>query len=197
SHVRSFPQRMLAIERKPALLLLFVAAVLAVVLELGTVGYLTSFLAGVHGSSETCSRAGLVVFLVGIAAGRLVIGLAVKRRLMLWTMAALFLLSALLYAGLYQVELGRLLFAIVFLAGFFTSALFPLIIAQAALAAREAAGSVIGVLKLAIPAGGLVGSLAISWAAHGHGLRDALWLIPAAAVLGFCAILLTARSLRS
>lgn len=177
----------------PAIALVFVIGVLAVGMELGTVGFLTSYLAGARGWPEGAAKSALLVFLGGIAAGRLGVALVIRTDL-LWPVALLlFGVSSAAFVGLFNSQSAAAVFGSAFVAGGAVSALFPLLLGIAALSARGAAGAALGLMKLAIPVAGLLVSALIGLLLRRFALAEVLLVIPAAAVAGL-ALSLVARA---
>lgn len=191
----SFLKKIGDIKNKKAIAILFIASVFAVGLELGTLGFLTSFLVELRGFSHAGSKIGVVVFLLGIASGRVVIGLVAKTHLVVRYILVLFGASVLFFVGLYFVDLGSFSYLSVFLAGSTLSALFPLIITLAGLLFKDAAGTVIGLLKLTIPFGGMLIPFVISLISKGSSLQVSMLIFPVTAVMGFCLILFSRNRL--
>jgi len=187
--------RLKEIKDKKLVAILFVAAMLAVGLELGTLGYLTTFLMELRGFSQVSSKLALVIFLAGMATGRLAIGLVGKNRYMSRYMLFLFGLSVLFFGGLFYIELGHFTWLMVFLCGTTVSALFPLIISLAGLLFKETAGAIIGFLKLAIPVGGMLVPLVISLISKESSLSVSMLVFPLTGLIGFITTLASRKYL--
>lgn len=191
----SFWKKLTSIKNRKVIAILFFASVLAVGLELGTLGFLTSFLVELRGFSEIASKIGLVIFLVGIAVGRVVVGLIVRTHLIVRYILGLFGASVLFFMGLCLVDLGSFSYLLVFLAGLTLSALFPLIITLAGLLFRDATGTIIGLLKLTIPIGGMLIPFFISLASKRTSFELSMFILPLTAFFGFLVILLGNKDL--
>ncbi len=178
---------------QPILALLFIAGVMAVGVEVGSIGVLSTFLAETRGFEPTAAKLGLVVLLAGMAAGRLIIGFLVKLKEVLRYTLALFGLAAPCFALLYLVDLGSFTFVMVFVAGMTLSALLPLILTYAGLAYRDMTGTVLGAIKIAIPIGGIVVPLLLSGLTSAVSFSAALAVFPAALLLGFVLLTLVGR----
>jgi predicted MFS family arabinose efflux permease len=185
----SYPERMRLLASSPLVALLFVATILAVGTELGTVGVLSTFLADLRGFSETASQMGLVVFLAGMAIGRLVIGTLSDVERVPRTISLLFALAAVLLAVLFFVPLGAVTYVVVFLAGFAMSALLPLMLSYAGSRFREMSGTVMGTVKVAIPIGGALLPFAMSLLTRAFTFQAALLIYPLAMALAFALVL--------
>jgi fucose permease len=185
----SYSERMGVLANSPLVVLLFTATILAVGTELGTTGVLSTFLADVRGFSETASKMGLVIFLAGMAIGRLVIGTLSGVERVPRTITFLFGLAAILLAVLYFVPLGVFTFAVVFLAGFAMSALLPLMLSYAGSRFKEMSGTVMGTVKVAIPIGGALLPFLMSLLTKAATFQAALLIYPLAMALGFLLVL--------
>jgi fucose permease len=185
----SYPERMRVLASSRLVALLFVATILAVGTELGTVGVLSTFLADLRGFSEMASQMGLIVFLAGMAIGRLVIGTLSRVDRVPRTITLLFGLAAILLTVLYFVPLGVVTFVVVFLAGFAMSALLPLMLSYAGSRFREMSGTVMGTVKVAIPIGGALLPALMTLMTEATTFHTALLIYPLAMAVGFLLVL--------
>ncbi|MGB3713693.1 MAG: MFS transporter [Candidatus Promineifilaceae bacterium] len=176
---------------------LFLAAVLVVGVEIGSIGILTTYLMDLRDFSQTTSKIGLVVFLVGIAVGRIVIGYLSQDKKVTSYILGMFGLAAITYTALYFLGLGEWTYVSVFLAGFSISAIFPLIITLAGQTYPEMAGTVIGSIKVAIPIGGILLPFLMSLMASQTSLQVALAIFPLALLVAFTVLFLEFRNLSS
>jgi predicted MFS family arabinose efflux permease len=193
----SYQERMRVLAGSRLVALLFVATILAVGTELGTVGILSTFLADLRGFSELASKMGLVVFLGGMAIGRLVIGTLAEVDRIPRTVMILFGLSALLLGVLFFVPMGILTYGAVFLAGFAMSAMLPLMLSYAGARFREMSGTVMGTIKVAIPIGGALLPFVMSLVAGVSSFHLSLLVYPLAMLTGFLVLLGASRSERT
>lgn len=175
--------------RERTLAWLFVAVMLAVGVEAGGIGLLTTFLAELRGFTAATARLGMVVFLVGMATGRLVIGFIAQPAHLLRLIRRLFAIGAVLFAALVLVDPGPLIWPLLYLTGLGASGLLPLILTLAGLRYPERAGAVMGLLKVAIPIGGAGLPFAFSIVVGAASLSTAMLLFPAALVGGLAATL--------
>jgi len=187
--VENIRRRYAGLPHKRILILLFAATVLAVGVELGTVGYLTTFLMELRGFSQTTSKIGLVLFLAGIAGGRLSIGMLVRNHQLRQYITVLFGFSAFLFSALYFMEMGEFTYLVIFCTGAAVSAIAPLLIALAGLTYPEASGAVIGLIKIAIPAGGILLPLVMSILAREYSMQVSLTAFPFTAAAGLAVML--------
>jgi fucose permease len=177
--------------------MLFIATSLAVGVELGTGGILTTYLMDLRGFTQTTSKLGLIVFLLGMASGRLFLGFFTRKEHISQTILALFGLSILVFSGLYFLDLGRFTYVAIYLAGISLSALLPLMLAMAGLLYEEVAGTVLGTIKVAIPVGGILLPFLMSLIAKSFSFQVALLVFPLAFLLAFFLLFFTIRSIRS
>jgi NNP family nitrate/nitrite transporter-like MFS transporter len=193
----SYRERMRILTSSRLVALFFVATILAVGAELGTVGILSTFLADLRGFSELASKIGLVIFLAGVAIGRLVIGTLAAVDRIPRIVTILFGLAALLLMVLFFVPMGVLTFAVVFLAGFAMSAMLPLMLSYAGARFREMSGTVMGTIKVAIPIGGALLPFMMSLVARASSFQLSLLVYPLAMLTGFLVLLGAGRSERT
>ncbi len=190
-------EKMNVLAHEPILALLFVAAVLAVGAELGTIGILSTFLAEARGYGPIAAKLGLVVLLAGMAAGRLIIGFLVKPKHVLRYTMALFGLAVPCFTVLYFIDIGRLTYVTAFFAGISLSSLLPLMLTHAGLTFREMTGTVLGAIKIAIPVGGIVVPLLMSTLTNTVSFAAALAVLPISLLLGLLAVALARRTPRT
>lgn len=186
-------QRIRILSRERFVLVLFVAAAIVVGVEIGTIGILTTYLMELREFSQATSKVGLVLFLLGIASGRVLVGFFSKDEQAFRAIMALFGLSTLTYIFMFSVDLGQLSYVLVFFAGLSISAALPLIITLAGQSYPEMTGTVIGSIKVAIPVGGILLPFIMSLAADRTSLQLALFVFPAALLLAFGLLLLAFR----
>jgi fucose permease len=190
-------ERLKILTRDRVVIALFAAVVLAVGAQIGTIGILTSFLTEIRGFSEIAAQVGLVIFLLGIALGRLIVGYFSKHEQISSYILALFGLSALCFAALFFLDVGPLTYLLIFLAGLAFSAVIPLIVTLAGLLYRNIAGTVLGTIKVAIPVGGIILPFLMSMIARTYSLQAALVIFPLAFLLGFFILFLAIRHIRT
>jgi FHS family glucose/mannose:H+ symporter-like MFS transporter len=155
-HAESYINRMKIITRERLLIGFFIATIIIVGAEAGTVGNLTTFLMDLRGFTQLTSKFGLILFLVGMAIGRLILGfITPKHRISLFILGLL-ASSAVIYGLLYFLDLGTYTYLLIFLAGMSLSASLPLILTQAGITYPDMSGTVLGAIKVAIPIGGFV-----------------------------------------
>ena len=170
--------------------ILLVAAICAIGLEYGMGGILTTFLMELRGFDQVTSKLGLIALIGGTAAGRLLLGVLVRRERLVTVLIVLFGAAAVFTSLLFFVPLpGGVIYPLLVLCGLSFSSLLPFTIALAGLLHREIAGTAMGVVKLAIPVGGIVVPIIISLLSRFLSFGAALALLP---VLGAVSCLVLA-----
>jgi MFS family permease len=190
-------KRLQILSRERILMVLYIAAALAVGVELGSVGILTTFLMELRGFSPVTSKAGLLVFLGSMAAGRVLFGFLTRRDQILQHILVLFGLSFLFFTGLYFLNLGRSTYIAICLAGMSLSALLPMIFALAGLLYQDIAGTVLGSIKVAGGLGGILLPFFMSVIAKSASWQVSLLLLPAASLLAFFMLFLEIRHIKT
>jgi fucose permease len=178
-------QRIRILSREKLVVALFIATVLVVGVELGTIGILTTYLMELQGFTQTTSKVGLVTFLSGIAIGRIVVGFASRQEHISNYILILFGLATIFFAFLFIVDLGQWSYMSIFLAGLGLSGLLPLMITLAGIVYPQMAGTVIGSIKVAIPIGGILIPLLMSLVTGLASFKVSLLIFPLALLLAF------------
>jgi FHS family glucose/mannose:H+ symporter-like MFS transporter len=186
-------QRIRILSRENLVVALFIATVLVVGVEVGTIGILTTYLMEMQGFAQTTSKVGLVTFLVGIAIGRIIVGFVSQKEQISNYILVLFGLAAIFFTFLFIVDLGQWSYMSIFLAGLGISALLPLIITLAGMVYPQMAGTVIGSIKVAIPVGGIMIPLLMSLVAGLASFQVSLLIFPLALLLAFSVFLFQFR----
>jgi len=182
----SFRTRLRMLSTNKVVALLFVCVILAVGVELGTVGVLTSFLMDLRGFSDVASKLGLFVFLAGMISGRFLVGLLSQNEYVPRYIMGLFGGACLVFSLLFLVDLGtQATYALIYLAGISLSATLPLIITLAGLKFKHMAGTVMGAVKVAIPLGGIVIPALMSAVTGAASFQVSLLLFPLSFLIGF------------
>jgi predicted MFS family arabinose efflux permease len=190
-------ERLKILSRDRLVVFLSIATLLAVGLEVGSIGILTTFLTELRGFTQVTSKIGLVVFLVGIASGRVFVGYFTHKEQISRYILTLFGLSSLSFTGLFFLNLGSLIYVAIYLAGIAISALLPLMITLAGLIYKDMAGTVIGTIKLAIPLGGILIPFLMSIIARYLSLQASLLLFTVAPLLAFLILFFDIRHIKS
>ena len=195
-HPEPYLNRLRILARDRIVLTLFVSAVLVVGVEAGTVGIMTSFLSGMRGLAAFQAQWGLVLFLVGVGVGRLLVGYFSRDEQVATLLIMLFGFSTVIYAALYFVNLGPLVYGLIFLAGLGMSALIPLMLTLAGLPYPDMAGTVLGAIKVAFPVGGIILPFLMSVLAARVSFGASIALFPLAFLFGFLLLWTTLRGVR-
>jgi len=175
---------------------LFLAELCALGLIVGTTGILTSFVMEQRGFDQVESKIALILFLGGIAAGRIVFIPFSRRRGVVELVPFLFALSCVLFSLFYFVELSRLpTYLLLALCGAATSPLIPIQISLAGTIFHETPGTAMGIVKVALPSGGIVVPLAISLVTEVASFQVAPLLFPTIALVGLIAFLISRREI--
>jgi predicted MFS family arabinose efflux permease len=190
-------ERFQILRRERVVVVLFIATALAVGVELGSIGILTTFLMELRGFSQVTSKIGLVLFLTGMATGRLFVGFFTQKEQISQVILGLFGLSSLVFTGLYFLNLAELTYIAIYFAGLTLSALLPLMITLAGLRYKDMAGTVLGIIKVAAGLGGVLIPFFMSLIAKYLSLQVSLLLFPAAFLLAFFMLFLEIRHIKS
>ena len=194
--VEPFFTRLRFLMRQKAILVLFFATVCASGLEMCLIGMMTTFLMELRNHSQVTSKVGLILFLSGIGLGRLLVGFFARRERILELIMLLFGLSTVFLSGLLFVQMRSLTYGLIVLAGAAISALFPLLITYGGILYEKIPGMVLAVIKLALPMGGILLPLGLSFISRHASLETSLWMFPAIASLGFLILLLNRKALQ-
>lgn len=189
-----YVERIRTVLRDRDIVVLAAAVVACVGVELGTMGILTTFLMELRGFTQVTSKVGLVVFLLGMALGRLLVGLLMRKGSPAKGTIVLFSLSIPTFFVLYFVPLGGFIYAAIGLAGLAQSALFPLMLALAGALHPKTTGSAMAVLKLSAGLGGVIVPSLMSLVTRAASLQAAMAVYPIACVLGLALMLFFLRS---
>ena len=189
-------KRLQVLIHEKIIIVLFIATAVTVGVELGSISILTTFLMDQHNFTQVTSKIGLLVFLSGIAVGRLIIGFLTRREQLIRNLIAMFGFAVIIYSCLYFLDLNIGIYVALFLAGFSLSALLPLILTFAGLHYPEAAGTVLGAIKVAIPIGGIILPLVMSIIARNSTFRISLIVYPLSLLLAFILLFISIRGER-
>jgi fucose permease len=190
----SYLERMRILTHDRLVVIFFVVTALVVGIEGGTIGILTSFLMDLRDFNQVTSKIGLVIFLSGMAIGRIVIGIFAPQERLNQVLQIMFGLSVIIYGALFILDLSDLTYFLVFLAGLSISALLPLMLAKAGLIYQEMSGTVLGSIKVAIPIGGILLPFILSMLVRNFSFRSSLLLFPLVLLIAFLLVLRIGRS---
>jgi fucose permease len=175
--------------RSPSVLLMGVAMIFAVGMELGSIGILTTYLMELRDFTQLTSKLGLLLFIGGFGFGRVVLGALIRDGQEWRWLLGCFAASVVTMTLLYAVTVEPLLYVFAFAAGLSVSVLLPTMIAFAGKRFSEHAGTVIGIVKMGIPLGGMLLPILLSGATAAFSLQVALFLFPVSGALGMGAVL--------
>jgi fucose permease len=174
------------LSKQRPVLVLFLMASCAVGIELSLIGIITTLLMEFYGFDQVTSKLGLVVFLAGIAAGRLVLGILAHKSQLLKYILTLFALTAAVLSYLLFASPGSVMaYILLIVSGATISVIFPLIIALTGLKYPEMSGTVMAIIKLGIPVGGIVVPLMLSLLVQATSFKAVLALFPLIGIAGF------------
>ncbi len=177
------------LRKQRPLVVLFALAACAVGIELALIGMITSFLMEFHAFTQVTSKLGLVVYLGGVAAGRVVLGFFTHKEQIIRNLLVLFALTAVFMAVLLLTTPGTtVMYILLFISGGTISIIFPLIITLTGLKYPRYSGTALGILKLGIPVGGIVIPFLISVLAGTVSFQASLILFPLFALIGFALV---------
>jgi MFS family permease len=184
----SLRQRLKFLIRERAIGILFIITIFAVGIELGTLSIMTTYLMEFRGFTQVFSKVALICFLAGVASGRLLIGFFSKKRQIPFFIMLLLASAAILLCTLFFTDLGNYTYVLTYFTGMTFSALLPLVITLAGLMYREYAGTVLGIIKIAIPIGGSLIPFIFSMLSKYVSFKAGLALFPICAVAGLITI---------
>ncbi len=187
--VDSLSDRLKSLRQQKLVFILFLATICATGLEICLIGIMTTFLMELRDFSQVTSKIALIIFLSGLALGRLLVGLFTKREGILNLIIFFFGLSTLILTGLFVVNAKEVNYVLVFMSGASISALFPLLITLGGIMFKDMPGTVLGIIKLALPVGGILIPILLSVISEYGSLQLALMLFPLIALTGFVIML--------
>ena len=192
----SIRKRLAFLGKERPVLMLFLMASCAVGIELSLIGIITTLLMDFYGFDQVTSKIGLVAFLAGIAAGRIVLGVLIRKSQLLKYILALFALTAAFLSVLLFASPGTVMaYILLIVSGATISVIFPLIITLAGLKYPEMSGTVMGIIKLGIPVGGIIVPLLMSLLVQATSFKTSLILFPIIGIAGFTLALLHRKQL--
>jgi len=173
-------------------------AIFGVGIELGLTGLLPGFLRDLRGYSLVQSNLGLVIFLGGIAAGRMLLGLLTNRVPLLLMIRWLFAAATIFSFVLFFVPLppAGTIVALA-LTGAGISSLLPLLITLTGMMYRDMSGMALGIVKLAVPLGGIMVPFIVSILSRWGSFQLALGIFPLLAAAGFLVLAAGGRRIQA
>lgn len=191
-----YRDRLTVLTRERAVVFLFLTTIFVVGVEVGFIGILTTFLMELRGFDQVTSKIGLLIFLGGVFTGRLLVGFLTPRRHIPLVITGLIGLSIITFTVLFTVRLGELIYLPIIIAGLSLSALLPMILSAAGLLYREISGTVLGLVKIAIPLGSIVLPLVMGLVANNTSFEASLYVFPAAFAVAFVIMLVGVRHMQ-
>jgi predicted MFS family arabinose efflux permease len=181
-------ERMRILSRDKMVVVFFITTILVVGIEGGTIGMLTTYLMDLREFTQVTSKIGLVVFLSGIAIGRIIIGIFAPQDKINQVLLTMFGFSVIIFGALFLFDFKIFTYVVVFLAGLSISALLPLMLAEAGLIYNEMAGTVLGTIKVAIPIGGIFLPFMLSLLVQYMSFEMSLLIFPLSLLIAFILI---------
>jgi fucose permease len=169
---------------RPAFVVCFVLLFIAVGAQMTVMSITTTYLMQHRGHDQITSKIAAVLYLSGVGFGRVLIGYLTRKGRIYRTLASLFpanVVVAFIYFGF---DTGSAVYPLALLLGLTMSGALPLVIATVGLVYREVSGTAVGLMKLAIPTGGIVVPLVLAAVAEVLPLPSALMLIPLLFLVG-------------
>jgi len=183
--VQPYRDRLNFLLRERLMVAIFIATILVIGAEAGTVGILTTYLMDMRAFTQVTSKVGLVVFLSGMAVGRVLLGVITPKEQLSRYILVLFGFAVIVFTALFSLDSGNLVYGLIFLAGLAISALLPLMLTLTGLVYKDMAGTALGAIKVAIPLGGILIPFTMSILAEYAGFQVSLLVFPFAFLLGF------------
>jgi MFS family permease len=177
-HVDPLSKRVGFLLQQPIVGILFVTTICSVGLEYCAVGIMTTYLMELRGFTQITSKVGLIIFLAGIAVGRLLVGFFTKKQWIFMNILLLFGFATVFSAILYFIDWGTATYLVIFVTGLTVSSLLPLVITFAGLAYKEMSGTVLGIIKIGIAVGGILVPSLFSLLSKYLSLQAALAIYP-------------------
>ena len=181
----SYGERMRILANSKLVALLFVVSILAVGVDVAALGIMTTFLMQLRGFSFVAAQLGLVIYLLGFAVGRVVMGIIAKDDRIPIFLITLLGLSAVSFTVVFFANLGAFTLAGAFLAGVCLSAVLPLILTYSGKVFRDMPGTVMGTIKVAFPIGGILVPLLMSLVASTVTFQASLAIFPICLLIAF------------
>lgn len=190
-------ERLAFLRTQGVLGVLLVLAMFGCGIELGLTGLLTGFLMQLRGYDQVASKIGLVLFLAGVAAGRVILGLVSGRVSLLGMVTVLFAAAAACSSVLLFVRLPMAPTALMLvLMGMAVSSLFPLLITLAGRLYKDMSGTALGIVKLGVPIGGILVPFALSMVTRASSFKVSLAIFPLLGAAGLILLSVSGRMIR-
>ncbi len=186
------------LKKEKVIAALFVSEMCIIGIGGGTIGLLTSFLMELREYTQVTSKIGLIVFLSGLATGRILSGFFTKKDRIVARAVIFLALSCVSLSVLYFVPLpDGATYAVIAASGLSIAPLLPMMIALAGLIYRKTAGTAMGVIKVALPLGGIVVPFLLSVIADTVSFKTSLVIFPVMSAIGLVVFGISARRISS
>ncbi len=170
--------RLAQLTGRPVFAICFVLLFISVGTQLTIMSITTTYLMEHRGHDQITSKIVAVLYLSGVGLGRILIGYLTRKGRIYRTLAVLFPLNAVISFLYFGFNTGPGVYGLAILLGLSLSGVLPLTIATVGLVYREVSGTAIGLMKLAIPLGGILVPLVLAATATILPLPMALMLVP-------------------
>ena len=163
---------------KPAFIFSFFLLIIAVGTQLSNMGLMTTYLMNLRSHDQVTSKIVVILYLAGVGGGRVAVGYLTRMGGIYEALVLLFPVTGVLSLVFFAFDTGPAAYVLSFLMGLSLAGQLPLLIALVGLKFRDVAGTALGLMKLAIPVGGIVVPLLFSAGAELFGLGPSLMLFP-------------------
>jgi MFS transporter, FHS family, glucose/mannose:H+ symporter len=168
-----------------SVIVLFIVSLIIAGFEVGFIGFLISFLIELRGFDHAASKFGLLMFILGVAVGRLMLSF-ISNRFRLKSLIQIQLAFCFIFSSLLLFfHLHFLMFVLVFLNGLSISVLFPLVITLAGTLKNKNTALMLSFIKMALPIGGVVVPFFLSMLIQLFSFEVSLLFFPFICLLGF------------
>ena len=178
---------------QPSFIFLFVLLLVATGAQMSGLGIMTTYLMQIHNHDQVTSKIIAVLFLSGMGVGRIAIGFLTRSGRIYRFLLILYGSTTVFSFLFFSVGSGPVSYLLALLMGLTVSGLMPLALTSVGLIFRDVAGTALGLVKFAIPLGGIIVPLLFSAASEIMPLRGAVLTMP---VLFSVGSILTALSRR-
>ena len=182
-------ERIRNLREKRLFFLLYLVTICILGIGTGMISFLTTFLMESRGFDQITSKLGLVLYLAGVGAGRLIVGFFTKKERLHQVLLSLFGISTISISVLFFVRAGSLTYPLIFFTGMTISGLLPSTFALVGYIYRDVAGTALGIIKTGIPAGGIIFPFIFSLLSRFGTFTLSLMLFPSFAFAGFLIML--------
>jgi MFS family permease len=181
---------------KSGFIISFLLLLIAVGAQLVVMGIMTTYLMEYRGHDQITSKLTVVLYLGGIGLGRLLTGYLTRGGKLYLPQALLFPFTVVISFVFFRFDTGIAVYPLALLLGLSISGLLPLAITTVGMLFREISGTAMGLMKMAIPIGGILIPLLVGAAAEVLPLPDAMMLVPLLFLIGTVLVVAGRRSLK-